>query len=165
MRSITGHRTRLKIFLAMTFLLGFTFVALQATEYHEAYTELGLQLGTGIYGSTFFMLTGFHGLHVTVGAIMLTVIWFRVMKGHFTPAAPFWLRSRRMVLALRRRGVARVVYLRLLAVAAVPTCCGFDPARCNRRRSAARTAATDKPIRQANALTILTPSSGLRLVR
>ena len=54
---ITGHRTRLKIFLAATFLLGFTFVGLQAFEYHEAYTELGLQLGTGIYGSTFFMLT------------------------------------------------------------------------------------------------------------
>src|ERR1700735_3991220 len=63
---ITGHRARLKIFLALTFLLGFTFVFLQAHEYHEAYTELGLQLGTGIYGSTFFMLTGFHGLHVTV---------------------------------------------------------------------------------------------------
>jgi cytochrome c oxidase subunit III len=86
---ISGHRLRLKIFLAMTFLLGFTFVALQATEYHEAYTELGLQLGTGIYGSTFFMLTGFHGLHVTVGAIMLTVIWFRVMNGHFTPQRHF----------------------------------------------------------------------------
>src|SRR6202044_1591716 len=86
---LTGHRTRLKIFLAATFLLGFTFVGLQATEYHEAYTELGLQLGTGIYGSTFFMLTGFHGLHVTVGAIMLTVIWFRVMKGHFTPKRHF----------------------------------------------------------------------------
>jgi cytochrome c oxidase subunit 3 len=86
---IAGHRTRLKIFLAMTFLLGFTFVFLQAKEYHEAYTELGLQLGTGIYGSTFFMLTGFHGLHVTVGAIMLTVIWFRVMNGHFTPRRHF----------------------------------------------------------------------------
>ncbi len=86
---IAGHRTRLKIFLAATFLLGFTFVGLQATEYHEAYTELGLQLGTGIYGSTFFMLTGFHGMHVTVGAIMLTVIWFRVMKGHFTPQRHF----------------------------------------------------------------------------
>jgi len=86
---IAGHRTRLKIFLAATFLLGFSFVALQATEYHEAYTELGLQLGTGIYGSTFFMLTGFHGLHVTVGAIMLTVIWFRVLKGHFTPRRHF----------------------------------------------------------------------------
>ena len=58
---LTGHRTRLAIFLAFTFLLGFLFVGLQATEYHEAYTELGLQLGTGIYGSTFFMLTGFHG--------------------------------------------------------------------------------------------------------
>jgi cytochrome c oxidase subunit III len=86
---IGGHRTRLKIFLAATFLLGFAFVYLQAKEYHEAYTELGLQLGTGIYGSTFFMLTGFHGLHVTLGAIMLTVIWFRVMKGHFTPQRHF----------------------------------------------------------------------------
>jgi len=86
---LTGHRTRLAIFLAATFLLGFLFVGLQAMEYHEAYTELGLQLGTGIYGSTFFMLTGFHGLHVTIGAIMLCVIWFRVLKGHFTPKSHF----------------------------------------------------------------------------
>ena len=86
---IAGHRTQLKIFLAATFLLGFTFVGLQAAEYHEAYSELGLQLGTGVYGSTFFMLTGFHGMHVTVGAIMLTTIWFRVMKGHFTPQRHF----------------------------------------------------------------------------
>ena len=86
---IAGHRARLKIFLALTFLLGFTFVCFQAVEYHEAYTALGLTLGTGIYGSTFFMLTGFHGLHVTVGAIMLTAIWFRVMNGHFTPQRHF----------------------------------------------------------------------------
>ncbi len=86
---ISGHRTRLKIFLAATFLLGFLFVGFQAHEYREAYSELGLQLGTGIYGSTFFMLTGFHGMHVTLGAIMLTVIWFRVMKGHFTPQRHF----------------------------------------------------------------------------
>ncbi len=86
---ISGHRARLKLFLALTFLLGFTFVFLQAKEYHEAYTELGLTLGTGIYGSTFFMLTGFHGFHVTLGAIMLTVIWFRVMKGQFTPQRHF----------------------------------------------------------------------------
>jgi cytochrome c oxidase subunit 3 len=86
---ISGHRLRLKIFLAATFLLGFTFVAFQAMEYHEAYTELGLRLGTGIYGSTFFMLTGFHGMHVTLGAIMLTVIWFRVLRGHFTPQRHF----------------------------------------------------------------------------
>src|ERR1700719_3355496 len=87
---ITGHRTRLKIFLAATFLLGFTFVYLQAKEYHEAYTELGLRLSTGIYGSTFFMLTGFHGFHVTIGAIMLLVIWLRVLRGHFTFEAVAW---------------------------------------------------------------------------
>ncbi len=84
-----GNRTVLAIFLAATFLLGFLFVGLQAEEYHHAWTELGLRLSTGIYGSTFFMLTGFHGLHVTVGAIMLTVIWFRCMKGHFTPKRHF----------------------------------------------------------------------------
>ena len=84
-----GNRTVLKVFLALTFLLGFLFVFLQAREYHEAYTELGLQLGTGIYGSTFFMLTGFHGLHVTIGAIMLTVVWLRVLRGHFTPEKHF----------------------------------------------------------------------------
>jgi cytochrome c oxidase subunit III len=84
-----GNRTVLKIFLAATFLLGFLFVYMQATEYHEAYTELGLRLSTGIYGTTFFMLTGFHGLHVTVGAIMLTVIWARSLKGHFTPKRHF----------------------------------------------------------------------------
>jgi len=83
------HRTRLAVFLALTFLLGFTFVFLQAHEYGEAYKELGLRLSTGIYGSTFFMLTGFHGLHVTIGAIMLTVIWLRVMNGHFTPRRHF----------------------------------------------------------------------------
>src|SRR5262245_59083719 len=60
----SGHRTTLAIFLALTFILGFTFVGLQAHEYGHAYKELNLTLGTGVYGSTFFMLTGFHGLHV-----------------------------------------------------------------------------------------------------
>jgi cytochrome c oxidase subunit 3 len=84
-----GNRKILGIFLALTWMLGFTFVYLQGTEYHEAYTELGLKLSTGIYGSTFFMLTGFHGLHVTIGAIMLLVIWLRCMRGHFTPERHF----------------------------------------------------------------------------
>ena len=84
-----GNRAVLKVFLALTFLLGFFFVYLQATEYIHAYHELGLKLTTGIYGSTFFMLTGFHGLHVTIGAIMLLVIWLRVMRGHFTPERHF----------------------------------------------------------------------------
>ena len=84
-----GNRGILKIFLALTFLLGFLFVGLQAEEYMHAYKELNLTLGSGVYGSTFFMLTGFHGMHVTIGAIMLLVIWLRVMKGHFTPTHHF----------------------------------------------------------------------------
>jgi cytochrome c oxidase subunit 3 len=55
------------------------FVFLQAEEYIEAYQHMNLKLSTGIYGSTFFMLTGFHGMHVTIGAIMLTIIWLRVV--------------------------------------------------------------------------------------
>jgi len=84
-----GNRAVLKVFLAATFLLGFLFVGLQAQEYGHAWNELNLTLNSGIYGSTFYMLTGFHGLHVTIGAIMLAVIWLRVMKGHFTPAKHF----------------------------------------------------------------------------
>jgi cytochrome c oxidase subunit III len=84
-----GNRTILTTFLALTFLLGFFFVFMQANEYMEAYRELNLTLGSGIYGSTFFMLTGFHGFHVTMGAIMLSVIWFRCLKGHFTPTHHF----------------------------------------------------------------------------
>jgi cytochrome c oxidase subunit 3 len=84
-----GNRALLKVFLAATFLLGFAFVYMQAHEYMEAYQDLNLTLGSGVYGSTFFMLTGFHGLHVTMGAIMLLVIWLRVMKGHFTPTHHF----------------------------------------------------------------------------
>ena len=80
-----NRRLLLNVLLALTFLLGFTFVYLQAVEYIHAYQEMNLKLTTGIYGSTFFMLTGFHGMHVTIGAIMLTIIWLRTMRGHFTP--------------------------------------------------------------------------------
>jgi cytochrome c oxidase subunit III len=85
----SGNRGRLKLFLALTFILGFCFVACQAHEYYDAYTKMNLRLTTGIYGSTFFMLTGFHGLHVTIGAIMLVVVWLRVLRGHFTPRQHF----------------------------------------------------------------------------
>ncbi len=79
-----GRRSQLLFWLGATIVLGALFLNFQAHEYIEAYTKLNLTLGSGIYGSTFFMLTGFHGLHVTLGAIMLTVIWFRCFKGHFT---------------------------------------------------------------------------------
>ncbi|MGH8354357.1 MAG: cytochrome c oxidase subunit 3 [Pseudomonas sp.] len=84
-----GHRKPLKLWLALTILLGLTFLAFQATEYVEAYHELGLTLGSGIYGATFFMLTGFHGAHVTLGTIILTVMLVRILRGHFDPQHHF----------------------------------------------------------------------------
>lgn len=83
-----GNRKHLILGLFLTVALGYTFVGLQALEYTHAFHD-NLTLGTGIYGSTFFMLTGFHGLHVTLGAIVLTVVLFRSMKGHFTPENHF----------------------------------------------------------------------------
>ena len=79
-----GNRRQLLIWLGATVVLGALFLNFQAHEYIEAYTKLNLTLGSGVYGSTFFMLTGFHGLHVTLGAIMLSIIWLRCLKGHFT---------------------------------------------------------------------------------
>lgn len=77
-------RWQLVIGLALTALLGAIFVALQAAEYIHAYSELNLKLTSGIYGSTFFLLTGFHGLHVTLGTAALTVILVRCLRGHFS---------------------------------------------------------------------------------
>ena len=80
-----NQRTSLIVWLTITVLLGFLFIYLQAMEYAHAYSDLGLTLGTGVYGATFFMLTGFHGAHVTIGAIILTVILVRCIRGHFKP--------------------------------------------------------------------------------
>ena len=80
----SGHRGALKGWLFATVALGITFLGFQAYEYIHLYNDLNLRLTSGIYGSTFFMLTGFHGAHVTVGAIMLTVMLVRVIRGHFT---------------------------------------------------------------------------------
>ena len=84
----TQHRKHLVLGLFLTVSLGFLFVFLQGVEYVEAYHE-GMKLSSGIYGSTFFMLTGFHGMHVTLGAIMLTVMLVRAMRGHFTAERHF----------------------------------------------------------------------------
>jgi cytochrome c oxidase subunit 3 len=78
-----NNRKQLKIWLALTVLLGISFLFFQVEEYIHAYNELGLTLGSGIYGATFFMLTGFHGAHVTLGALILTVMLVRVWRGHF----------------------------------------------------------------------------------
>ena len=81
-------RSQIILGLLLTVSLGYLFVFLQGVEYIEAYHE-GMKISSGIYGSTFFMLTGFHGLHVTLGAIMLTVMLARAICGHFTPGRHF----------------------------------------------------------------------------
>lgn len=86
---LVGDRGRQLGFLALTALLGIIFLGCQAIEYHHAYAEMGLTLQSGMYGSTFFMLTGFHGLHVTIGTIMLLVMTLRTSKGHLTPGNHF----------------------------------------------------------------------------
>jgi cytochrome c oxidase subunit 3 len=78
------QRGKAKAFMAVTIVLGLFFLVLQVEEYIHAYTEMGLTLDSGIYGSTFFMLTGFHGMHVTLGTLMLIIMFLRILKGHFT---------------------------------------------------------------------------------
>ena len=63
--------------------LGVVFLFVQGYEYMHAYNDLGLTLNAGIFGTTFFMLTGFHGAHVTLGTFMLIIMFFRALKGHF----------------------------------------------------------------------------------
>jgi cytochrome c oxidase subunit 3 len=78
------NRKKFNRWLGITVALGIFFLFLQAEEYIHAYQELGLTLESGIYGTTFFMLTGFHGMHVTLGTVMLLIQWLRGLKGHFT---------------------------------------------------------------------------------
>jgi len=86
---LAGQRARTIAFMWVTVLLGVTFLCVQGYEYYHAYAELNLKLSSGVYGSTFFMLTGFHGFHVLVGMLMLLFITLRLMKGHFTPERHF----------------------------------------------------------------------------
>ena len=78
------NRKKLKIWLVATIVLALVFLFLQAEEYMHAYQDLNLTLQSGIYGSTFFMLTGFHGFHVMLGTLMLIIMLIRIRKGHFT---------------------------------------------------------------------------------
>jgi len=78
-----GKRNALKMWLIATIVLGCVFLFFQGEEYVEAYNVLDLTLESGIYGTTFFLLTGFHGAHVTLGTLMLIIMYFRIRKGHF----------------------------------------------------------------------------------
>ncbi len=84
-----NKREMLVVGMMLTIVLGVTFLGFQIYEYILAHHHYGLTFSSGIYGTTFFMLTGFHGAHVLVGAIMLTVMLVRIVKGHFTPEHHF----------------------------------------------------------------------------
>jgi len=79
-----GNRRTFENWLLLTVILAVGFLYLQYLEYVEAYVDLGLTLETGIYGTTFFMLTGFHGFHVFLGMTMLLIMYLRARKGHFS---------------------------------------------------------------------------------
>lgn len=82
---LDGNKSKFNLWLGITVALGIVFVGVQAYEYYEAYAHFGLTLNSGIYGSTFFMLTGFHGFHVLMGMTMLLIQWLRSVRGgHFT---------------------------------------------------------------------------------
>ncbi|MDB4825038.1 cytochrome c oxidase subunit 3 [Pseudomonadales bacterium] len=83
------NRKKFTRWLGITVLLAVGFLYLQYAEYHEAYVDLGLTLESGIYGTTFFMLTGFHGFHVFLGMTMLAIMWLRARKGHFSHEEAF----------------------------------------------------------------------------
>jgi cytochrome c oxidase subunit 3 len=84
-----GHRAKTISYMWLTVLLGLVFLGVQGYEYFHLYNDLNLKLNSGIYGSTFYMLTGFHGFHVFVGMLMLLFITLRLQKGHFTPERHF----------------------------------------------------------------------------
>jgi len=86
---LANQRAKTIFWMWITVALGLSFICVQAYEYMHAYRDLNLKLSSGIFGSTFFMLTGFHGFHVFVGMLMLTFITLRIMKGHFTPERHF----------------------------------------------------------------------------
>ncbi len=154
-----GHRRGLTVWLAATLCSASCSWACRRTSTCTRIRS-GFRLDTGIYGSTFFMLTGFHGLHVTLGAIMLIVIWLRILRGHFTPRPPLRVRSGGLVLALRRCRLARIVRLRLLGL--MHGRCSREPPRpCGSMSPVYHASirnkknATDRPTRTVSALSRL----------
>jgi cytochrome c oxidase subunit 3 len=87
------NRLGLKAWLGLTVALGALFLIVQGYEYYHAYEQLGLTLGSGIYGSTFFVLTGFHGFHVTLGTFILLMQLVRAFRGHFKADDQFGLEA------------------------------------------------------------------------
>ncbi|KAF0807541.1 cytochrome c oxidase subunit III [Alcanivorax sp. S71-1-4] len=85
---LANQRGKVIAFQAATIVLAVIFLGLQALEYVHAY-HMGLTIDAGIYGSLFFLMTGFHGAHVFLGTIFMIVTFLRVLKGHYTPENHF----------------------------------------------------------------------------
>jgi len=88
-----GDRKGAKLGLLFTVLLGMLFTTLQIVEYSEAGFAFSMADGGNLYGSTFYMATGFHGAHVLIGTIFLAVCLIRLMVGHMTPKKHFGLEA------------------------------------------------------------------------
>lgn len=86
---LANQRTKTIAYMWLTVALGIVFLFVQGYEYFHAYNDLNLKLTSGMYGSTFYMLTGFHGFHVFIGMLMLLFITLRLQKGHFTSEKHF----------------------------------------------------------------------------
>jgi len=86
---LASHRSKAIVWLLATVILGALFLGCQAYEYVHAYTELNLKLSSGMFGSTFYMLTGFHGFHVFMGGLMLSVVLYRLIRGDFSATHHF----------------------------------------------------------------------------
>lgn len=92
-----GRYLQVGFFMMLTIVLGLLFLGFQGYEYIHAYDDLGLRLDSGVYGNTFFLLTGFHGLHVTLGTIFIIVVFLRILVNntfttnrHFAFQAAAW---------------------------------------------------------------------------
>ncbi len=129
-----GQRAKTIAFMWMTVLLGIVFLSVQGYEYYHAYTDLNLKLTSGIFGSTFFMLTGFHGFHVFRGHADAAVHHAASAKGPFHGQEPFRFRRRCLVLALRGRGVAGSLHPCLLDVMCASPGLSLSPARSTKKR-------------------------------
>lgn len=80
-----GNRRNFLLGLGTTLLLGIVFLGGQLLEYYEFIVQYGFSISSGIYASAFYGLTALHGLHVSLGAVLLAIVLYRALQGHYSP--------------------------------------------------------------------------------